>query len=57
MAVAEMMCQRWETEEWIRLNNFGFQNIKSMYAFYTTQRNELPYNVRIRTSSDGFLNV
>ena len=42
MAVAEMMANRGEMDEAMKLNNFGFQNIKSMYQFYTTQRGELP---------------
>lgn len=57
MAVAEMLANRMEMEEAIRLNNFGFNNIKSMYQFYGTQRQELMYNQRVRTVSDGVLNV
>lgn len=56
-AVAEMLANRMEGDEAVRLNNLGFQNAKSMYQFYATQRMELEYNQRVRTSSDGFLNV
>lgn len=52
MAVSEMMANRGEMDEAIKLNNFGYQNIQSMYEFYATQRGELPYNVRVRNSSD-----
>lgn len=52
MATAEMLQNRGEGEEAIRLNNFGFQNIKSMYEMYSTKRTELQYNVRIRSVSD-----
>lgn len=57
MAVAEMLANRMEMDEAIRLNNFGFNNIKSMYQFYGTQRQELMYNQRVRTVSDWVLNV
>lgn len=57
MAIAEMMANRWEMDEAMKLNNFWFNNIKSMYQFYVTQRWELPYNQRVRTSSDWFLNI
>lgn len=57
MAVSEMMANRWEMDEAIKLNSFGFNNIKSMFQFYTTQRWELPYNQRVRNSSEWFLNV
>jgi hypothetical protein len=39
-------------DEAIKLNGFAFNNVKSMYEFYATQRAELPYNQRVRTSSD-----
>lgn len=57
IAVAEMMANRWEMDEAIKLSNFWFNNIKSMYQFYTTQRQELMYNQRVRTFSDWILNV
>ncbi len=56
MAVAEMIINRWEMDEWMKLNNIWFNNIKSMYQFYNTQRNELIYNQRVRTVSDTFYN-
>lgn len=34
MAVAEMLANRMEMDEAMKLNNFGFNNIKSMYQFY-----------------------
>jgi hypothetical protein len=52
MAMAEMMANRGEMDEAIKLNNFGFNNIKSMYQFYSTQRNELEYNQRVTNSSE-----
>ena len=52
LAVSEMMANRGEMDEATKLNNFGFQNVKSMFQFYTTQRNELQYNQRVRTVSD-----
>lgn len=57
MACAEMLANRMETDEAIKLNNYGFNNIKSMYQFYATQRNELMYNQRVRTASDWIMNV
>jgi hypothetical protein len=51
-----MMAQRGELDEALKLNNFGFNNIKTMYSFYNTQRNELIYNQRVRTVSDTFYN-
>ena len=57
MACAEILMNRWEADEAIKLNNFWFQNIKNMYQFYTTQRNELQYNERVRTWSDGYLAI
>lgn len=54
MAVAEMMANRGEMDEAMKLQNFAFQNIKSMYQFYTTQRTELQYNQRVRTVSDWY---
>jgi hypothetical protein len=57
MAAAEILINRGETEEWMRLNNIGFNNIKSMYQFYATQRAELEYNQRVRNSSEWFLNI
>jgi len=57
LAVSEMMMARWEADEWIKLNNFGFQNIKSMYEFYNSQRIELPFNQRVTNSSEWFLNI
>ena len=56
MAMAEMMANRGEMDEAIKLNNFGFNNIKSMYQFYSTQRNELEYNQRVTNSSEWFFN-
>ena len=56
MAIAEMMANRGEMDEAIKLNNFWFQNIKSMYEFYNSQRVELMYNQRVWTSSDWFFN-
>lgn len=56
MAVSEMLANRGDIDQAVWLNNFGFQNIKSMYQFYQTQRAELPYWQRVRTSSDGFMN-
>jgi len=56
MAMAEMMMNRWEADEWMKLNNFWFQNIKSMYEFYASQRVELMYNQRVRSVSDWFWN-
>mgnify|MGYP006266546777 CR=1 FL=1 len=56
MAVSEMLANRWDMEQAVQLNNFWFNNIKSMYQYYTTQRQELMYNQRVRTGSDGILN-
>jgi hypothetical protein len=52
MAVAEMLSNRGETEEGTRLNHLGFNNIKSMYQFYGTQRIEMQYNQRVGSSTD-----
>ena len=57
LAVAEMMANRGEMDEAIRLNNFAFNNVKSMYQYYTSVRTELMYNQRVRTLQDGTLNV
>lgn len=47
-----MLTNRMETEEAGRLNNIGFNKVKSMYEFYVTQRAELTYGQRVRTISD-----
>lgn len=52
LAVSDMLADRMETEEAYRLNNVGFNAVKSMYQFYATQRAELVYNQRVRTVSD-----
>lgn len=57
IAVAEMYMNRGESEEGMRLANFGFNNVKSMYQFYATQKGELPFNTRVRTGSDSYLNI
>lgn len=57
LAVSEMLANRGEMDEAIKLNNFGFQNVKSMYQFYDTQRQELNYNQRVRTVSDGSIAI
>lgn len=57
MAVAEMLANRGETDEGIRLNHLGFNNIKSMYQFYGSQRVEMMYNQRVGSSTDGFLRI
>lgn len=55
MAVSEMLANRGDIDQSIQLNNYWFNNIKTMYQFYNTQRTELMYNQRIRTASDWFL--
>lgn len=57
IATAEMMANRGEMAEAIRLQNFGFQNVKNMYQFYATQRQELMYWNRVRTASDGYMAI
>jgi len=57
MAVSEMMANRGEMDEAMKLNNFWFQNIKSMYQFYQTQRVELQYNLRVRSASEWYLAI
>jgi len=57
MATAEMMANRWEMDEAMKLNNFGYNNIQSMYQFYGTQRQELMYNQRVGTGYDGYYNI
>jgi len=52
LAIAEMMANRWEMNEALMLNNFAFVNTKNMYKFYQTQKWELQYNQRVRTSKD-----
>jgi hypothetical protein len=47
-----MMYNRGESEEWIRLNSFGFVNVINMYKFYQSQKQELKFNQRVRTAKD-----
>lgn len=56
IAVSEMLFNRGEPDIGIELNNFGYNNVKTMYSFYTWQQKELNYNQRVRTSRDGLLN-
>ena len=57
VAVAEMLFNRWEPDIAIELNNFGYNSVKTMYAFYSSQSVELNYNQRLRTSRDWILNI
>ena len=56
MAISEMMANRWEMEEAIKLNAYWFNNIKTMLQYYWTTRWELQYNMRVRTWSDSLFN-
>lgn len=57
LAVAEMMANRGEMDEAIKLNNFAFGNVQSMYQFYVSQRSELQYNQRVGSIYDWYLNI
>jgi len=57
IAVSEFLFNRGEPDIWIELNNFWYNNVKTMYAFYNDQQVEKNYNQRVRTSRDGFINV
>lgn len=57
LAVAEMLINRWETDEGMKLWNIGIKKVKAMYSFYQTTTKELVYNQRIRTASDWVLNI
>ena len=57
MATSEALMNRQESAEWIALNNFAFNNIKSMYSYYNNLRSELMFDNRLRTSKDGLLNI
>jgi hypothetical protein len=52
-----MLMNRGESQEGMRLASFWFNNVKSMYQFYATQKWELPFWQRVRTVSDSYLNV
>jgi hypothetical protein len=52
-----MLMNRWEAQEWIKLASYWFNNVKSMYEFYATQKWELPFGQRVRTGSDSYLNI
>ena len=55
LATAEMLANRGEMTEAIRLQSYGFNKVKSMYQFYATQRAELMFGQRVRTASDGLI--
>lgn len=57
IATAEMLANRWDLDEALKLNNFWFQKVKNMYQFYSTIRKELQYNQRVRTLSDWYLEI
>ena len=57
LAVSEMMMNRWEADEWIKLNNFWYKEVKKLYKTYQTKTKELIYWQRIRTASDWFINI
>lgn len=57
IAMSEVMANRWEMDEAIKLNSFGFNKIKSMYEFYSTQHKELIFNQRVKTQKDWLLNI
>ncbi len=52
LAIAEMMFNRWESDEWIKLQNFWYNNAYNLYKYYQSQKTELMYNQRIRTQKD-----
>lgn len=52
LAAAEMMANRGEMNEAVALNAQGYVNTYSMYKFYQSQKTELMYNQRVRTSKD-----
>ncbi len=57
LATGEMLFNRWESDEGMKLFKFGYLNVRDMYRFYNTQGKDLIYNQRIRTASDGFINI
>jgi hypothetical protein len=57
LAVSEMMMNRWEADEWIKLNNFWYKEVKKLYKTYQTKTKELIYWQRIRTASDWSINI
>lgn len=57
LSVSKMLIERWEADEWIKLNNIWFQNVKKMYDYYNTIKSELIYNQRVRTQKDWWLNI
>jgi len=56
LAVSEFLFNRGEPDIGTELNNFGYNNVRTMYSFYSGQQKELNYNQRVRTSRDGMLN-
>lgn len=56
-ATSEMLFNRGESDLAWPLNNFGFENARNAYRFYQTQTQELIYGKRVRTASDGRINV
>lgn len=52
LAIAEMMFNRWESDEGMKLQNFWYNNAYNMYKYYQSQKTELMFNQRVRTQKD-----
>lgn len=55
IAVAEMLANRWEMDEAMKLQNFWFNAVKSMYQRYRYTRMENQYNQTVSTTSNWFM--
>lgn len=56
-ATSEMLFNRWEPDLAVPLNNYGFENARNAYRYYQTQTKENIYNQKVRTASDGRINI
>lgn len=58
LAAAEILYNRGEADYSRFLERYGFyRHVRSFYAFYATQQKELVYGQRVRTASDGQVNI
>lgn len=56
-ATAEMLYNRGEPDIALQLNNYWFENARNAVRFYQTKQKELIYGQRVRTVSDGQVNI
>jgi hypothetical protein len=52
-----MLYNRGEWQEWMRLWDLWFEQVKTLFNAYNMTTKELDYNQKIRTSRNGLINI